>query len=132
MTASWVLFCLFAFVEFWPVSFIIVLNSDNGRNNQMTNNEYVIENLKKAVASIASEYSIKKATLFGSRAAGTNDENSDIDLLVEFFAPISLLTLSGLKLSLEEKCKLKVDVIHAPIPEGSILDIGEEVSIYES
>ncbi len=98
----------------------------------MTNNEFVIENLKKAVASVASEYSIKKATLFGSRAAGTNDENSDIDLLVEFFAPISLLTLSGLKLSLEEKCRLNVDVIHAPIPEGSILDIGEEVSIYES
>ncbi len=28
---------------------------------------------------------IKKLSLFGSYAAGTNDEQSDIDLLVEFY-----------------------------------------------
>ena len=60
-----------------------------------------IEILKNSVLVITKEYPIKKITLFGSRAAGTNKEDSDVDLIIEFSMPVSLLTLSMIKLSRE-------------------------------
>lgn len=38
----------------------------------------------------------------GSRADGTNREDSDVDLIIEFSAPITLLTISKLRCELEE------------------------------
>ena len=53
------------------------------------------------------------------------------DLLVEFETEaVSLITLSSLKNRLEELLDTPVDVIHAPIPEGSILEIGKVVPLY--
>lgn len=43
-----------------------------------------IETIKKGVYMVVSEYPIKKVELFGSYAEGTNHEQSDVDLLVEF------------------------------------------------
>ena len=40
--------------------------------------------------------------------------------------------LSGLKIDLEEKMGLKVDVIHAPLVEGSIIEIDKEILLYEA
>lgn len=66
---------------------------------------------------VAVEYPIKKVTLFGSRAEGTDHANSDVDLIMEFSSPISLLTLSAIKLKLEEILHVKVDIIPpSPIP----------------
>ena len=91
-----------------------------------------IEQIRETVASIAPEYNLKKVTLFGSRANGTARADSDVDLIVEFSKSItvSLFTIAALKIRLEEIFGLGVDIIHAPIPETSILIIDKEVSIY--
>jgi predicted nucleotidyltransferase len=88
--------------------------------------------IRQAVAQLAEEYPIKSLSCFGSYADGTQTEDSDIDFLVEFATPaISLIKLSGLKLRLEEHLGVKVDLIHAPIPEDSYIEINKEVLIYE-
>ena len=47
------------------------------------------ELIREAVYKVIAHYPIKKVVLFGSRADGTNREDSDIDLIMEFNAPIS-------------------------------------------
>lgn len=89
-----------------------------------------IEQIKNAVFSVANKYSIKKATLFGSRAAGTNTEDSDVDLIVEFSCNVSLITLSRLKLELEEILKIDVDIIHGPITKDDLIIVDKEVELY--
>ena len=88
------------------------------------------ELLRNSVLTIVKDYPIKKITLFGSRAAGTNKEDSDVDLIIEFSLPISLLTLSMIKLRLEEILKVGVDVVHGPIEKSDLLEIGEVVDLY--
>lgn len=44
-----------------------------------------IETIKNAVLKLIDQYPISKVILFGSRANGTNRENSDIDLIMEFY-----------------------------------------------
>lgn len=92
-----------------------------------------IGKIKEGINTVVNEYPIKKVDLFGSYANGTNHEKSDVDLLVEFItASISLLTLNGLKYRLEEIYKQEVDVIHAPIDENAMIEIGKVVTLYES
>ena len=83
------------------------------------------------VAAAAKEYPIVKAELFGSYAAGRSSPDSDVDLLVEFSSPqVSLLTLNSLKYKLEELLETDVDLIHGPLPEGSMIEIGRRISLY--
>ena len=90
-----------------------------------------IEQIADAAKIAAKEYPIKKISLFGSYASGTNTENSDVDLLVEFESEsVSLLTLAALKYRMEELLGKEVDIIHAPVPQESILEIDNEVSLY--
>ena len=89
-------------------------------------------NIKSSVAEVAPLFNVKKVTLFGSYAAGNQTENSDIDLLVEFNEPsVSLFRIAGIKLKLQEMTGKTVDVIHSPIPAGSLIEVGKEVLIYE-
>ncbi len=88
------------------------------------------EMIKNSVLSIVDEYPIKKIILFGSRAEGINREDSDVDLIMEFSMPVSLLTLSMIKLKLEEILHLSVDVIHGPIKETDLIEIGKIVELY--
>ena len=80
--------------------------------------------------SFVTEYPIKKVTLFGSRASGTNQEDSDVDLIMEFSAPISLLTLSEIQCQLEDMLNLDVDVIHGPIRDTDLIEVGKEIELY--
>ena len=90
-----------------------------------------IEDIKKVVAEIAPKYQITKATLFGSRARGNFRPDSDVDLIVEFTTKaVSLFTLSGLMLDLEEIFGVKVDVIHGPKKDSWLIEIDKEVEIY--
>lgn len=89
-----------------------------------------IETIKNAVLKLIDQYPISKVILFGSRANGTNRENSDIDLIMEFYAPVTLITLSAIKLNLEEMLHLRVDVIHGPVKESDMIEIGKEIVLY--
>jgi uncharacterized protein len=61
---------------------------------------------------------VLKAWLFGSYSRGEETPDSDIDLLVSFDSSvrISLMTLSGMSLDLEELLGREVDIV----PEGSL------------
>lgn len=62
----------------------------------MKNNEFI----KNIVMEIVNDYPISKVNLFGSRAAGTNREDSDVDL------------------------------IHGPLSEDSMIEINEVIELY--
>lgn len=88
--------------------------------------------ISQSVNKAADRYPIKKVVLFGSRANGSQTESSDVDLLVEFTsATVSLITLSALRQQLEDDLGTSVDLIHAPLPQDTLLDIGETVTLYE-
>jgi len=55
-------------------------------------------------------YGVSAVSLFGSLARGEPDEESDIDLLVEFSRPIGLLQFVELKRTLEEVLGRTVDL----------------------
>lgn len=86
--------------------------------------------IKNKIMQVIGDYPIKKVLLFGSRAAGTNKSDSDVDLIMEFSAPITLLTLSAIKIRLEELLGLPVDVIHGPIRDGDFIDVNAVVELY--
>ncbi len=91
-----------------------------------------LEQIKKTAEEIALRYPVKRISLFGSFADGSATENSDVDFLVEFSSPnVSLFMLSEIKNELESKLKADVDLIHAPVEEGSVLKVDEVVDIYE-
>lgn len=90
----------------------------------------MIETIKNAVLELIDRYPISRVTLFGSRASGTNSENSDVDLIMEFYAPITLITLSAIKLNLEEMLRLRVDIIHGPVTEDDMIEVDQEVVLY--
>ena len=89
-----------------------------------------INELKQRILTAIQGYPVKSMILFGSRAAGTNREDSDVDLIVEFSQPVTLLTLTGLQLKLEDALKLDVDLVHGPIQPTDLLEIGKEVVLY--
>lgn len=91
-----------------------------------------IEKLKNEITSIAPQYGVKKAVLFGSYANNTATENSDVDLLLEFETlSVSIYKIAGIKLNLEKNLQKTVDIIHAPIPQNSLIKIDKEVPLYE-
>lgn len=57
------------------------------------------------------KFKVKDIGIFGSYARGEQKNKSDIDLLVEFEEPVSLLKLVSLENFLREMLKVKVEVI---------------------
>lgn len=89
-----------------------------------------IEDIKKVIEEIAAKYYIKKVILFGSQADGTATPKSDIDLIIEFSKQVSLITISGLKLELEEIFRKQVDIIHGPLTDKDFIEVTREVELY--
>ena len=88
------------------------------------------KNIGKILKTFVKKYSITRLILFGSRADGTNREDSDVDLIVEFSVPVSLITLSRIKIEMEEALGLVVDIVHGPITDDDMLEINKEVVLY--
>ena len=66
---------------------------------------------KEIIINTLMPYQPKKIGAFGSYARGENTDKSDLDLLVEFGAKISLLDLAGLTQDLSEHLHIKVDLV---------------------
>ena len=86
--------------------------------------------IKEKVLFIVKEYPVKRVVLFGSRAEETNRGDSDVDLIIEFYEPASLFMLSDIRLRLEEILGLEVDIIHGPIRQGDLIEVGKEIELY--
>lgn len=87
-------------------------------------------NLKEKIKNIAQKYHMKKVVLFGSRADNTCREDSDVDLIVEFYEPVSLLRLAKIKLAFEEIIGLPVDIVHGPLQKDDLLEVNKEIELY--
>jgi len=59
---------------------------------------------------IAREHRATNVQAFGSVARGADTPNADVDLLVEFLPPLSMLTRVGLIDDLESELGVSVDV----------------------
>lgn len=79
---------------------------------------------------MATHFPVIRVSLFGSRANGTNREDSDVDLIVEFNKPVSLITLGLVKEYLENLLQLDVDIIHGPIRNTDMIEIDRSIELY--
>lgn len=70
-----------------------------------------INKIKQKILPILQDYGIKRLALFGSCVRGEMKKDSDIDILVEIKADISLLDFVGLKQKIEERLGRKVDLV---------------------
>ena len=88
------------------------------------------EKIRRAVDELKAVYHLRSVSIFGSYAEGRATANSDLDLLVEFDAPaVSLVKLNALKYDLEDALGLPIDLIHAPLPENSMIRPGKVVRV---
>jgi len=67
--------------------------------------------LEAEIPFIKKAYQVNKIGLFGSYAREEQNETSDVDLLVEFFTPISFFTLFKLEDYLSDKLGVKVEIV---------------------
>ncbi len=71
----------------------------------------ITEDLRKKITPVLRQHDVVHAAIFGSFAQGTAQEDSDLDLLVEFQGEKSLLNLAALQLALEDLLGRDVDVL---------------------
>lgn len=78
--------------------------------------EEILEILEGVKEEVKREYKSEIKGIFGSYARGDEQEESDLDVLVDFEPEADLFDLVGLGLFLEDKLCLKVDVV----PQNSL------------
>lgn len=75
-----------------------------------------IEGIKEKITPILEKYGVEYAGVFGSVARGEANDDSDVDILVKIFKPVSLLKFFKLNDELEDALGRKVDLV----TEGSV------------
>jgi Predicted nucleotidyltransferases len=73
--------------------------------------ELTFNELCEVVAPIAAKHRVIRLYLFGSRARGDNDRNSDYDFCVAVPTDCSLMDLGSLMYHLEDALGTKVDLV---------------------
>ncbi len=84
--------------------------------------------LKDALPLLASKFHVKRIGLFGSYVRGEQTDSSDVDILVEFSAPIGW-EIVDVKDRLEQLLGLRVDLVTVPALKAQYRDrvLGEVV-----
>lgn len=87
-----------------------------------------LDQLQKKIKPFAKAQGMVYVGLFGSTARGQNTKNSDVDLLVRFEKPVSLIKLISIENKIAKKLKKKVDLvteksIHPRIQKEVLKDI---------
>ena len=77
----------------------------------MKTKEEIIKILKRKKDFLKKKYKVKNIALFGSYVREENKPTSDIDILVEFYEPISLLKFIELENYLSNIFETKVDLV---------------------
>ncbi|MCS7164256.1 MAG: nucleotidyltransferase family protein [Thermodesulfovibrio sp.] len=84
----------------------------------------IIDILRKNKQILREKYNVREISLFGSYVRGEQKDTSDIDILVEFEKPVSLLQIASLENYLSDLTEIKVDVV----PKKSIRsELREEI-----
>jgi predicted nucleotidyltransferase len=60
---------------------------------------------------LCARYSVKEIGIFGSYLNGDQKENSDVDILVEYEKPVSLIEFVNLKNYLTDLLEIDVDLV---------------------
>ncbi len=86
-----------------------------------------------AIAEICQRYHVRSLRVFGSVARGTAKGSSDVDVLVEFAEPVSLLDLVRLQRELSEVLGRPVDLLTEKALSPYIRDrvVSEAQVVYE-
>ena len=63
------------------------------------------------IIDITSKFNPKMIGIFGSYARGEHNQNSDLDILIDFEQELNLLEIIGLEQELTEKLGIQVDLI---------------------
>lgn len=92
--------------------------------------EEILHILLSLKEKIKKDYKAEVKGIFGSYARLDNDEQSDIDLLVEFAEEADLFDMAGLSLFLEEKLNRKIDIVPRDSLREEIKDNILEETIY--
>lgn len=77
----------------------------------MKSKDDILKVLKKELPSLKEKFKVKSIGLFGSYARGEQTKTSDIDMLVEFDAPVGFFKFIELEDYLSEKLGVKVDLV---------------------
>ena len=88
-----------------PVREVIVL----GYNNLVDNEKVLVKN--EHLRDLCRRYQVASLKVFGSVARGEEREDSDIDILVRFVQPVSLLTLVRMEREMSALLGRKVDLV---------------------
>jgi len=73
--------------------------------------EELLQVKREEILKVCAKYGARNVRVFGSVARGEADEQSDIDLIVDFEPGRSLLDHAGLWLELQDLLGVKVDVV---------------------
>lgn len=82
----------------------------------------LVKNKREEILKLADRHGAYNVRVFGSVVRNEDNENSDIDLLVDFRPDIGLLEWSGLWIELEDLLGHKVDVATEKTLKDSIKD----------
>ena len=77
----------------------------------MRNLKQIQNILASSKPELRKRYKVRELSIFGSYSRGQQKKKSDVDILVRFNPNASLFDFVGLGNYLEEKLKLKVDVV---------------------
>lgn len=77
----------------------------------MLTREQIKAKIRQSKPFLQSKFKAKKIGLFGSYINGGQNENSDVDVLVEFSEPVGFFTFLGLEEYLEKLLGREVDLV---------------------
>ena len=91
-----------------------------------------VDDIRSAAAELGKRYGAERIWLFGSYARGDASSGSDVDLRIDKGRIRGLFALSGLRLALEDRLGVEVDLLTSDSLDGEFLDRirNEEVLLY--
>ena len=77
----------------------------------MKNIKEIVEILDSVKVDLIKKYKVKEIGIFGSYVKNNQNTNSDIDILVDFYEPITFFKFLELEEYLENILQIKVDLV---------------------
>jgi predicted nucleotidyltransferase len=83
----------------------------NDKGETMKSKEEILKTMKKELPYLKEKFKVKSIGIFGSYARGEQTKTSDIDMLIEFDAPVGFFKFIELEDYLSDKLGVKVDLV---------------------